>query len=329
MSESGSDADAGSSSDSASYVAPAARQSTLAALRAQTVQPLINEDGWYGANDNDFQHRFAARRYQFPGNADSQPRALKRADSDVRSMAVVHSRSTTLDSISSNAYTPSFGSCLTASGSSVLTAEADSFLPESYLEEVEGGAFEQRLPNLPCPYSILECTFSSTDLDEWDTHVRFHFKGALPRRCFCPFEGCSWSETASTGQQAWNWRLVHIHLQRIAHRTVVPVDAGHPDVEHLWRKKIITDAERKELRQFGRLGADQAAYLSSSRPERRTTQRASRFHARLLPSCKPSIDSLATLVANERREDRERIGQGTASPQSLSAPEAAPDSASM
>ncbi|KAK0813179.1 hypothetical protein LTR91_007399 [Friedmanniomyces endolithicus] len=276
MSESGSDADAGSSSDSASYVAPAARQSTLAALRAQTVQPLINEDGWYGANDNDFQHRFAARRYQFPGNADSQPRALKRADSDVRSMAVVHSRSTTLDSISSNAYPPSFGSCLTASGSSVLTAEADSFLPESYLEEVEGGAFEQRLPNLPCPYSILECTFSSTDLDEWDTHVRFHFKGALPRRCFCPFEGCSWSETASTGQQAWNWRLVHIHLQRIAHRTVVPVDAGHPDVEHLWRKKIITDAERKELRQFGRLGADQAAYLSSSRPERRTTQRASR-----------------------------------------------------
>ncbi|KAK1062798.1 hypothetical protein LTR74_009993 [Friedmanniomyces endolithicus] len=260
MSESGSDADAGSSSDSASYVAPAARQSTLAALRAQTVQPLINEDGWYGANDNDFQHRFAARRYQFPGNADSQPRALKRADSDhiVERLPA------------------SFGSCLTASGSSVLTAEADSFLPESYLEEVEGGAFEQRLPNLPCPYSILECTFSSTDLDEWDNHVRFHFHGALPKKCSCPFEGCSWSETAATGQQAWDWRLVHLHFQRSAHRTVVPVGPGHPDVEHLWRKKIISDAQRKELRQFGRLGADQAAYLSSSRPERRTTQRASR-----------------------------------------------------
>ncbi|KAK1820911.1 hypothetical protein LTR12_004623 [Friedmanniomyces endolithicus] len=276
MSGSGSDADAGSSSDSASYVAPAARLSTLAALGAQTVQPLINEDGWYGANENDFQHRFAARRYQFPGNADSQPRVLKRADSDVRSMAVAHSRSTTLESISSTGYPPSLGSYLTASGSSVLTAEAGSFLQESYLEEVEGGAFEQRLPNLPCPYSILECTFSSTDLDEWDTHVRFHFKGALPKKCSCPFEGCSWSETAATGQQAWNWRLVHINLQRTAHRIVVPVDAGHPDVEHLWRKKIITDAQRKELRQFGQLGADQTAYLSSSRSEWRTTQRASR-----------------------------------------------------
>ncbi|KAK1072159.1 hypothetical protein LTR74_002733 [Friedmanniomyces endolithicus] len=276
MSESGSDADAGSSSDSASYVAPAARQSTLAALRAQTVQPLINGDGWYGANDDDFQHRFAARGYQFPGTANSQPRILRRADSDVRSMAVAHSRSTTLESVSSAGYPPSLGSYLTASGSSVLTAEVDSFLQESYLEEVEGGALEQRLPNRPCPYSILECTFSSTDLDEWDTHVRFHFKGALPKRCFCPFEGCSWSETAATGQQAWNWRLVHINLQRTAHRIVVPVDAGHPDVEHLWRKKIITDAQLKELRQFGRLSADQAAYLSSSRPERRTLQRASR-----------------------------------------------------
>ncbi|KAK0271966.1 hypothetical protein LTS16_001584 [Friedmanniomyces endolithicus] len=273
MSESGSDADAGSSSDSASYVAPAARQSTLAALRAQTVQPLINGDGWYGANDDDFQHRFAAR------NADSQPRVLKRAGSDVRSMAVAHSRSTTLESVSSTGYPPSLGSYLTASGSSVLTAEADSFLQDNYLEEVEGGAFEQRLsdgPNLPCPYTILGCAFISTELIEWDHHVRFHFHGELPKKCSCPFEGCSWSETAATGQQAWDWRLVHLHLQRSAHKTVVPVEPGHPDVDHLWRKNIISDAQQKELRQFGRLGADQAAYLSSSRPERRTRQRASR-----------------------------------------------------
>ncbi|KAK3117742.1 hypothetical protein LTR53_000552 [Teratosphaeriaceae sp. CCFEE 6253] len=270
MSDGGSDSDTGSgsgSSDSASYVAPARQQLSLAALRTQHVQPLIHDPRWSSSSDDGYRH-LAIQAYSFPTSANDQPRTLGRTGSDAASMAALamSSRSTTWKSTSSTGCTPSLGSYPTVSStSSISTADADLILPQTLdlLDDVDG-VLVQQLPVLQCPYSILDCAFTSTDLDQWDIHGLAHFRGQLPKTWPCPFEGCSKSFEAEKSEQAWSSRRVHLHSHRVADRVVIPVDCRHAHVDHLWRVGIISKAEFKELKQHGKLEAGSAPYLASA-----------------------------------------------------------------
>ena len=268
---SGSDSssDSGSGSSDSAYVASPRQAGSLAALRAQQIQPLIHDPRWTESNTGGFESRFAASRYSFSSSPNNLPRALKRTDSGSMSTAVAPpSRSTTWGSTSS-AYPPSLGSGSTAaSGSSARTTDADSILKQSLLEDVNG-VLERRQPGLPCPYGILDCSFTSPDLPIWETHSLSHFKGSPPKICSCPFEGCVWSVEAETAQQAWYSRSAHIRTHSSTEWIVRPILPGHAHVGHLWRTGVIGTAELKELRQNGRLGMSSAAVLRSSRDDRR------------------------------------------------------------
>lgn len=257
MSDTNSDSEAENGTDNA--------PSSLAALRSQHLERLIEEPRWNTPNDADFHERVLARQYRFSDGDVRNLQSIKYASSSTSSMAVsvATTRSSAFHGPQSAGYPPSLVSNSTwHSGQSVRTSRADSVLDLPVLEEDSEGALEVVSTRpvtrvLVCSFTFLGCGFTSRNLEEWETHCKSHFfkddTERLPRSVVCPFH-CDWSRTAEAGEQAWKARTVHIWGQ---HRDSDLVDTSRrPDsalIQHLWRTGIIDNAQQKELRMNGRL----------------------------------------------------------------------------
>lgn len=234
--------------------------STLAALRSQHLEKLIRENNWHNPNNPDFHERVTARQYSFPEADVRNLPSLDGSESIASSMAVSVStaQSSAFTNSLSAGYPPSLVSRSTwHSGQSVRTSRADSILHlEALDEDADGttnGANIQPYRVFPCCFGFLSCTFTSRNLEQWDTHCKSHFRGHPPRVVECPFE-CDWSREAETGEQAWQLRTIHIWS---AHASQGSVDIRRRPssslIQHLWKKSIIDQAGVKELRSTGRL----------------------------------------------------------------------------
>jgi hypothetical protein len=244
--------------------------SNLAALRSQHLQKLIHEVEWHTPNSQDFHERVVVPRYSFPDGHDHDQQPIERSESPTSSMAVsvAATHSSAFGSSRPVSYAPSLDSGSTwRSEQSIRTSRADSVLVLETLEENADGTVDivtsQPYRVLTCCFSFLACDFSSRDLEQWDTHCKSHFRGHLPRTVQCPFH-CDWTREATTGEQAWQQRVIHVWS---AHGQQGLVDTSRrPDsslIQHLWRKGIIDNAQQKELRMKGRLTGLQP-YLRSA-----------------------------------------------------------------
>ena len=265
-----SDASSGDEAENGTTDNASVAPSNLAALRSQHLQKLIHEEEWHAPNSQDFHERAVVSRYRFPDKQEHDQQPIKRSESPTTSMAVsvAASHSSAFSNSRAISYAPSLDSGSTwRSEQSIRTSRADSVLLLETLEENADGTVDvvtsQPHRVLPCCFSFLACDFSSSNLEQWDTHCKSHFRGHLPRTVECPFH-CNWTREAATGEQAWQQRVIHIWS---AHGQQGLVDIiRKPDtslIQHLWRKGVIDNAQQKELRMKGRLTGSQP-YLRSA-----------------------------------------------------------------
>ncbi|GME50424.1 hypothetical protein GTA08_BOTSDO07644 [Neofusicoccum parvum] len=125
-----------------------------------------------------------------------------------------------------------------------------------------GGSDEAAAAGIPvyeCTFGFLGCRFfTAGDEEHWRTHNLSHFHGyAPPRQVECPL--CDFGfEDARDGHRAWAARMSHLAAHMRLGQTLA---ASRPDFrlyQHLWSKRIIDDAEYKELRGGGTLDSADA-----------------------------------------------------------------------
>ena len=248
----------------------------LAQMRGSEYTRLIDGVDWHEHDASDFHQRFVVgQHYRASSDETGVPRLLRGPPSATSSMALTQSPSVYSNTSNNSSWlsTPSLVSSGTAatSGSSVRTSRVDSVVLLSILDEDEQGALVPPKVELKCLYHWLKCDFASDDLEEWDTHCRFHFRGNLPRSLECPFE-CRWSVTASTGSAAWEQRLAHMCTHPSSDMIVSDKKPSTALLQHLHKARIIDAVQMQELRQEGRLGhtvlVQSAGTTSEGRRER-------------------------------------------------------------
>lgn len=211
---------------------------------------IIDDTGWQLGDLDTFEQRFSAPRYYLPPPTDQI--SISKASSGL-------SMAPSATDVSSTGLPSLAGSDLTlASYSEALTNCAGSVSnPLQNLLEAGGSSGALLLPstsaavNWQCPFGFLGCENTFEDMDTWDVHCQAHFRGTLPRSITCPFV-CSHISIGSSGTEAWQDRKAHIQEHHCLGGQSDPrVSQGL--INHLWRTKVITNAEEQELRRYGRL----------------------------------------------------------------------------
>lgn len=100
---------------------------------------------------------------------------------------------------------------------------------------------------LECPFNFLNCLMTFSNWDDWVFHSLKHFGNIGPSAsnscCFC-------DETFefSNRTQSWRERMQHIALHhRLGHR-LASARPSFQLYEYLWRKKLISTADYKDLK---------------------------------------------------------------------------------
>lgn len=240
---------------------------SLAALQNLQVDKLVNEPNWHDFGTPDFQQRTVAyRNYSLPVGSNVS-RSGPSTCSDTSSMSIAFSART--DSSHYTSRTPSLSYGGSVSGSSDRTSYAGSvsgcplFNEEGTFDEPAGHA----LGLWPCMFGFLRCNGVFQDAIDWQTHCQYHFRGYLPMSIRCPF-GCDQAFQGSSTEETWNHLWIHVMMNHRQGGTF----AYRPDgnlINHLWRNKIISDADEQELRRNGFLSGDAEPYLQSARTNRR------------------------------------------------------------
>jgi len=258
------------------------RSDFAAGLHDRDVQPVISD--WETSRESGFLHRVAVQQYSFPIGNGSQPKSLPLSESDSGSSLVPPDSRASMASVSRpSSYLPSLASSsLDYTTSSARTSEASSILQNPSVVELELDEEPPAIQSnhwLPCCYPWLGCRLSFDSLDTWHTHCLSHHRGHPPKTVRCPFS-CDWSTVAATGYEAWNHRWRHIASKHSAETLVPDSKADAETVTHMWRSRILSSAQLKEIRKLGYLGESEpdpgkrpAAYLVSGIGARR--QRAS------------------------------------------------------
>ncbi|KAF2145963.1 uncharacterized protein K452DRAFT_304964 [Aplosporella prunicola CBS 121167] len=112
------------------------------------------------------------------------------------------------------------------------------------------------LPAYECSFDFLHCRrfFSAINVPDgdpeqaWRTHVLSHFNGHPPPRSVCCPLCDDFEYTDATPGLAWDKRMEHVAEHHRAGHTLAK---ARPDVhlyQYLWQKRIIDDAELKELK---------------------------------------------------------------------------------
>ncbi|KAF2141197.1 uncharacterized protein K452DRAFT_36270 [Aplosporella prunicola CBS 121167] len=110
------------------------------------------------------------------------------------------------------------------------------------------------LPVYECSFDFLRCrqAYSAANVPDperaWRTHVLSHFGGQPPPRSVrCPL--CdNFEYTDQTPGRAWEKRMTHIAEHHRAGHTLATARPDFHLYQYLWQKRIIDDAELKELK---------------------------------------------------------------------------------
>lgn len=254
------------------------RPDFAAGLHGRNLHPVMSD--WEASKESGFLHRFAIQQYSSLVGNGPQPENLPPPKSISGSPLVPSGSHASMASVSHpSSYLPSLASTsLDYTTSSARTSEASSILPNPSvveLELTEGSIANQSNVWLPCCYPWLGCRQSFDSLDTWHTHCLSHHRGHPPKTTRCPFS-CDWSTAAATGYEAWNQRWRHIASKHSAERFVPDSRADAETVAHMWRFRILSNTQLKEIREFGCLGESEpapgkrpAAYLVSGIGARR------------------------------------------------------------
>ncbi|KAK4956985.1 hypothetical protein LTR66_013295, partial [Elasticomyces elasticus] len=250
--------------------------SLAAGLAALPFRPQLNE--FQVVSDQMGFSEFVASRQALPlvVIAGAQTRK-EHPRSDTRSMTVVPQSRASLESPVVPSVPSLTSSSATKTESSLLTGS----VKLDVLEEDEDGILN--VPNhqhaipLPCTLSFLNCFFTTLDSEVWSTHCTSHFRGNQPPRSVqCPFLTCDWKCSAGVGIDAWKARTDHIHQHYMRNDHLAhPVGAIRKDThlfEYLWGTRVISDAQLKELKRFGKLQdtwEDYTITQGSTRDQRR------------------------------------------------------------
>lgn len=219
-----------------------------------------------------------------PGSVDSDSSSAT-GDSSGRSttssMAVsVSNRSTAASSLASSKY-PALSTASTKSGSSLRTSRADSIIghghyPLSLDEHGVPTLSERELEvRLECCFQFLGCFKAYDDVEEWDSHYRWHLAPGLPRKACCPFEGCVWTESAtSDGDKSgvWDHRLEHMQQEHVGEDFVYKEDEkpNGAVLDHVQRNRRMKNlADYQELRRDGHKSQTAVVISERTRPSRR------------------------------------------------------------
>ena len=194
-----------------------------------------------------------AEHYQYPtdvGNAGSRPEIIQIAESiPSRSLGESHNiqQFTLSKSVSlAESDVPSIARSFATERSSSVNTSRASDIPRLRLlvDDDDGTLILDIRPLFECAFWFLNCQYSSEDEDEWRTHCLFHLRGHPPPKSIsCPL--CTFTFSSEDPNLAWNVRSDHVAGH---HRSAQSVVHARPDFQlfqHLWRKRIVTDAELK------------------------------------------------------------------------------------
>lgn len=241
---------------------PAVASVSLASILENSVtQPQISE--WLSSPTRDFQARLVHLSRPspssdgldrdsdllsfYPSSPTKPPPSLRSSSS--MAPACIHQSST------ASTHPPSLYnySEATPTETSISTGLASRFSGVPLLEE-NNGVLEQRQndirsPVFECCFWFLNCSYLSLDEEEWRTHCLSHFRGEEPPKSVkCPL--CEDFEyTNLDGWHSWDRRMDHVAY----HHSVLgeTLRTSRPDFhlfQHLWQKRLIDDADLKELK---------------------------------------------------------------------------------
>jgi len=168
------------------------------------------------------------------------------------------------------------------------------------LAEEEGGVLvDNRAPaqgNLECPFNLLFCLKTFSNMEDWVGHSLTHFSNVGPpdsnHCCFCDARFSSSSEISG-----WARRMEHVACH---HRLGDKLAHARPDFElytYLWNNRLITNAEYRDLK--------------GNNEDRSQAARAYPPHPEF--SEKPPKVYTDTYSNSGRRRDRGRQGRGASS----------------
>jgi len=159
------------------------------------------------------------------------------------------------------------GSTVPSSRYSVGTSLASAASGYPLLDLETGFVVVSPSVKLECAFWFLGCGYSAEpdDTEEWKTHCLSHFRGSPPpRTVVCPLCGEFEGSTFNDGYEAWDARMDHVAFH---HDNGYSLAASRPDFklfQYLWKKKIISNAELKELKGNTHLSHPNRIYTVSS-----------------------------------------------------------------
>lgn len=237
---------------------PAVANVSLAAILENSVtQPQIGE--WLSSPTRDFHSRLVRLSHPLPSSdglhlssfyGSSPPKSPpSQQSSSSMAPACVHQPST------ASTRPPSLYnySEATPTETSISTGLASHFSGVPLLDDNNGVLVRRenniQRPVFECCFWFLNCSYLSNNQEEWQIHCLSHFRGEEPPKSVkCPL--CDdFKYTSENGWYSWSLRMDHVAY----HHSVLgdTLRTSRPDFhlfQHLWQKRIIDDADLKELK---------------------------------------------------------------------------------
>lgn len=252
---------------------------SLARLRSHDVHPTIED--WSHLPDT-AGPKFAVQAYTFPEGPASVPRSLPLDTSSMTPLTLqnlsdfgsVYPESVpSLASSSSVASRPSLSSSAAGSVGQIYRLDPDGEEDEDLGTTQHPGITSPRpafqKPITPCLFSFLGCQQSSfLNAEHWYEHSKTHFRGHPPPSTLrCPYTSCPWGVSSRDGEEAWAARWEHLEGE---HDVLVDGEKLREKrdpllYKHLWKDRVITDAQLQELRSFGQLGSNRQPYVTTEK----------------------------------------------------------------
>ena len=226
--------------------------SSFAILQTLPMQRIVEDRSWQ--TDPTSNPRSVMGCYSLHPIPESDSWKSLAPPSNSSSMALTCAQSQSMSNYSRS--TPSLMSSYGTDSShgSMSTSRRDSALDhcQAFLEERDDGNLY--VPNRgiwPCSFWFLRCNEVLDSLVDYDAHAQTHFRGSIPMFLTCPFQ-CGWSVTAGSGSETWEQRWNHLSARHPEGGVVDKSSRPDPQlVQHLWRTRIISSVQEKDLRMYG------------------------------------------------------------------------------